>query len=290
MVNETTDQNIRDSLPMVVKEAIKLEREKTKANIALMVANVDAFLRNYINNHILDMHPTESASSSIPDLQQQLYLKMKDDEQAYNADLPIWLALMYKFKKPASHIGSCRVDTFCSRDHEDHHDDDARPETVEESNLSGSGSQGYQKDFDPWTDVKQRDDYEEVYSKQRIVEVIRVQYDQGYGQEYMKEIVVKRSDVHDYQLGLETYQVKFNITATKLIFPGIEEQKPHTITSLLFVDFIYENSKKEKRVMDIDEIPKFCDKTLKTRPDETLGKLREWKITTTKMGMPRMNP
>ncbi|GKG03130.1 hypothetical protein Tco_0310766 [Tanacetum coccineum] len=90
MVNETTDQNIRDSLPMVVKEAIKLEREKTKADIDLMVVDaVDAFLRNYINNHILDMHPIESASSSIPDLQQQLYLKMKDDEQAYNADLPI---------------------------------------------------------------------------------------------------------------------------------------------------------------------------------------------------------
>ncbi|GKB46968.1 hypothetical protein Tco_0897721 [Tanacetum coccineum] len=39
MVNETTDQNMKDNLPMVVSEGIKLEREKTKADIALMVAD-----------------------------------------------------------------------------------------------------------------------------------------------------------------------------------------------------------------------------------------------------------
>ncbi|GJR09956.1 hypothetical protein Tco_0792608 [Tanacetum coccineum] len=62
--------------------------------------------------------------------------------------------------------------------------------------------------------------------------------------------------VYDYQLGLEGYQLKANLTAPKLILPGIEETKSYTITSLPFIGLIYKNSKKEKRIMDIDEIPK----------------------------------
>ncbi|GKG54460.1 hypothetical protein Tco_0560115, partial [Tanacetum coccineum] len=37
MVNETTNDNMKMNLSMVVKEAIKLERESTKADIAAMV-------------------------------------------------------------------------------------------------------------------------------------------------------------------------------------------------------------------------------------------------------------
>nr|GEX17227.1 hypothetical protein [Tanacetum cinerariifolium] len=116
--------------------------------------------------------------------------------------------------------------------------------------------------------LKKRDNLDEVYSDQSIADVIRVQYDQGHGQEFMKEIVVKRVNsesnviyerVHDYHLGLKGYQVKVNLTAPKLIFPSIKETKSYTITSLPFVGLIYENSKKKKRIMDIDEIPKFCD-------------------------------
>ncbi|GJW05378.1 hypothetical protein Tco_1564234 [Tanacetum coccineum] len=119
--------------------------------------------------------------------------------------------------------------------------------------------------------LKKRADLDEVYSDQRIVEIIKIQYDQGHGQEFMKEIVGKRVDeavsfgirVHDYQLGLESYQLKVNLTAPKLIFSVIEEKTPYTITTLPFVGLIYKNINKEKRIMDIDEIPKFCDATLK---------------------------
>ncbi|GJS71863.1 hypothetical protein Tco_0704704 [Tanacetum coccineum] len=128
---------------------------------------------------------------------------------------------------------------------------------------------------------------DDVYSDQKIVEVIRTQYDQGHGQEFMKEIIARRDDgemssflesnykylnkndieyfnviwerVHNYQLG---YQIKVNLTAPKLTFPAIEEKTPYSITTLPFVGLIYENSKKEKRIMEIDEISKFCDATL----------------------------
>ncbi|GJU19038.1 hypothetical protein Tco_1147004 [Tanacetum coccineum] len=126
---------------------------------------------------------------------------------------------------------------------------------------------------------------DEVYSYQKIVEVIRIQYDQGYGQEFMKEIIVKRADgemssfsesdykylnknyIEDLYLmclnGKINYQIKVNLTAPKLTFPGIEDKIPYRIIDLPFVGLIYENSKKERRVMDIDDIPKFCDATLK---------------------------
>ncbi|GKE44172.1 hypothetical protein Tco_1471456 [Tanacetum coccineum] len=377
MVDKTTYDKRKKNLSMVVKEAIKLEREKTKADIAEMVANAfDAFLTNYMNNHILHVHPTESASSFIPDLQQQLYLKMKDDGQACNADLPIWLALKYKFEKHATNVAPCRVDTFRSRDHKDRHDDDARPEGESSTydnevpskvvslellaevsrkgiitddlqrmqdalnnmirSLCDSGEEHYcernpkialmtlfnqdlfylkngnyetrkyvlsphkvhafsflKNDLERlntrWAQqsyikrqLKTRDDPGEVYSKKRIVDVIRVQYDQGYVQEYMEEIMVKRADgeyksftesdykylhkndIKDmYLMCIKSYQHKVNLTAPTLTFPGIEEQKPYTISSDPLVGLIYKNSKKEKRIMNIDEIPKFCDTALK---------------------------
>ncbi|GJX23219.1 hypothetical protein Tco_0227664 [Tanacetum coccineum] len=114
----------------------------------------------------------------------------------------------------------------------------------------------------------------------------------GHGKEFMKEIIVRRANgemssfsdsyykylnkndiedltsvfwerVHDYQLGMESYQIKVNLTAQKLTFLGIEVETPYTIIALPFVGLIYENCKKERRVMDIDEIPKLCDATLK---------------------------
>ncbi|GJW10851.1 hypothetical protein Tco_1576678 [Tanacetum coccineum] len=165
--------------------------------------------------------------------------------------------------------------------------------------------------------LKKRAYPNKVYSDQRIVDVIKIQYDPGHEQEFMKEIVVKRADgeyssfseldykylhknniedmylmclnvkikyhetgilkslnvlirssviwerVHDYQLGVERYQLKVNLTASKLTFPGMEEKKPYTITSLPFVGLIYENNKKEKRIMGIIEISKLCDASLK---------------------------
>ncbi|GJV08274.1 hypothetical protein Tco_1345930, partial [Tanacetum coccineum] len=224
VVDETTNDSIKKNLPRMVVEGIRLEREKTKADIASMVAEaarkehertraelslqvtndvatnvpsqVDSFLQNYMNNHILHVHPTESASSTILDLQQQLYLKMKDDEQARDADLPIWLALKYKYEKSAPHVEPCRVAVVRTRDHKDHHDDDARPEgessakrqrtsehgtytrgessssqAMDESTPSGSGNQEQLEDFDPWFEDQGTDD-DEVPSKEVSLELL----------------------------------------------------------------------------------------------------------------------
>ncbi|GKB58460.1 hypothetical protein Tco_0914646 [Tanacetum coccineum] len=68
--------------------------------------------------------------------------------------------------------------------------------------------------------------------------------------------------VHDFQLGIESYQQKVNLTAPTISFPGIEKHKMFSIIYEPMHGIIYKNSKKEKRVMRHLEIHKFCDATL----------------------------
>ncbi|GJW48924.1 hypothetical protein Tco_0080570 [Tanacetum coccineum] len=68
--------------------------------------------------------------------------------------------------------------------------------------------------------------------------------------------------VHDFQLGIESYQQKVNLTAPTISFPGVEKHKMFSIIYEPVHGIIYKNSKKEKRVMRHSEIHKFCDATL----------------------------
>ncbi|GJU90913.1 hypothetical protein Tco_1303336 [Tanacetum coccineum] len=55
--------------------------------------------------------------------------------------------------------------------------------------------------------------------------------------------------VHDFQLGVESYQQKVNLTAPIITFLGIKKFKVFSIVSELVYGIIYKNIKKEKRVM-----------------------------------------
>nr|GEW48474.1 hypothetical protein [Tanacetum cinerariifolium] len=68
--------------------------------------------------------------------------------------------------------------------------------------------------------------------------------------------------VHDFQLGMESYQQKVNLTALTITFPGIEKYRMLSIVSVPVYGIIYKNTKKEKRVMRHHEVHKFCDATL----------------------------
>ncbi|GKB02593.1 hypothetical protein Tco_0830682 [Tanacetum coccineum] len=68
--------------------------------------------------------------------------------------------------------------------------------------------------------------------------------------------------VHDFQLGIESYQIKINLTALTLTFYGIEACNPYSIVDKPYVGLIYLNNKQEKRIMDLVDISKFCDATL----------------------------
>ncbi|GKD30478.1 hypothetical protein Tco_1241256 [Tanacetum coccineum] len=69
--------------------------------------------------------------------------------------------------------------------------------------------------------------------------------------------------VHDFQLGVGSYQQKVNLTAPTITFHGIEKYKMFSIVFEPVYGTIYKNNKKEKRVMRHQEVHKFCDATLK---------------------------
>ncbi|GJW69564.1 hypothetical protein Tco_0126481 [Tanacetum coccineum] len=66
----------------------------------------------------------------------------------------------------------------------------------------------------------------------------------------------------DFQLSIESYQIKINLTTPILIFPGIEARDPYTIVYTLDTCLIYLNNKVKKQVMRLVEIVKFYDAML----------------------------
>ncbi|GJR57413.1 hypothetical protein Tco_1499575 [Tanacetum coccineum] len=68
--------------------------------------------------------------------------------------------------------------------------------------------------------------------------------------------------VHDFQLGIESYQIKVNLTAPTLTFSGIEAHEPYSIVDKPTTGLIYLNRKDEKRVTYLMEIVKLCDATM----------------------------
>ncbi|GJU15379.1 hypothetical protein Tco_1143345 [Tanacetum coccineum] len=84
--------------------------------------------------------------------------------------------------------------------------------------------------------------------------------------------------VHDFQLGIESYQIKINLTAPTLIFPGIEAKDPYSIVDEPRIGLICLNNKEEKRVMDLVEIVKFCDATQERVLKEVKLKIIETKF------------
>ncbi|GJS65002.1 hypothetical protein Tco_0679566 [Tanacetum coccineum] len=166
---------MEESLPKMVDERIK----------RLLKIQVDASVRNYMSGHILHVHPAQAAPASAQEQQYQLYLIMKDNHQLQQNDLPIWLALKYKFEKFQVPDTSCRSFAVRPRDQEDPHDDAPpkgeksakRQKTYEyevyvsgesssgqanesEQGPSSSGNQEQQHDFDFWMDSYASDDDE----------------------------------------------------------------------------------------------------------------------------------
>ncbi|GJZ28617.1 hypothetical protein Tco_0573264 [Tanacetum coccineum] len=74
---------------------------------------------------------------------------------------------------------------------------------------------------------------------------------------------VIRERVHDFQLGMESYQHKVKLIAPTITFLGIKKYEMFSIVSEPVYGIIYKNNKKEKRVMRHSEIHKFCDATFK---------------------------
>ncbi|GKD30455.1 hypothetical protein Tco_1241233 [Tanacetum coccineum] len=127
MVSYRVNEIAKKTILLYVAEGLLLKKQKTQADVATMIAEVDLFLRNYMSNNILHVHPTQAPVSFAQDLQYQLYQMMKNDEKLHNDKLSIWWSLKIMFEKPAPSAAPCRISTIRLRDHDDHHND-AYPE------------------------------------------------------------------------------------------------------------------------------------------------------------------
>nr|GEY55209.1 hypothetical protein [Tanacetum cinerariifolium] len=201
----------------IIADAIQQECENLRAEISLQINNaisnhipsqVDSSVRNYMSGNIFHVYPTQASPASVQEQQYQLYLTMKDNPHLQQDDLPIGLALKYKFKRLHVFDTPCRPSAVCQRDQDDPHDD-AHPEgensakrqkmtehgtfvygesssgQVNESEPcpSMSGNQEQLDDFDFWTDFYVTDDDElptEKVSQELVEEMSKLVMKQNY--------------------------------------------------------------------------------------------------------------
>ncbi|GJW25598.1 hypothetical protein Tco_0039409 [Tanacetum coccineum] len=114
-----------------------------------------------------------------------------------------------------------------------------------------------------------------------ITVVVRIITNEPYGLDFMEQIIMMRQNdkpnsffeadfrsrviwerVHDFQLGIKSYQIKVNLTTPTLTFCGIEKYEPYSIVGKPTTGLYYLNRKYEKRAMYLVEIVEFCDATL----------------------------
>ncbi|GJS71790.1 hypothetical protein Tco_0704631 [Tanacetum coccineum] len=92
--------------------------------------------------------------------------------------------------------------------------------------------------------------------------------------EFMKvKVLVMR--IKDFQLSIESYQFKLNLTKPQLTMPGIKALELYTTIEEPMFGIIYDNDKFEKRFMAFDEINKFLTGTLERDSSRICQKLED---------------
>ncbi|GKE03502.1 hypothetical protein Tco_1395520 [Tanacetum coccineum] len=136
MVDARVHELTKTQVPVYVAQGLIMERQHNQVDVAKMITyaiqqdreNLRAnIIKNYMSGHILHVHPTQASPTSTQEQQYQLYLTMKDNPQLQQDDLPIWLALKYKFERLHVSNTPCRPSVVRPRDQDDPHDD-AHPE------------------------------------------------------------------------------------------------------------------------------------------------------------------
>ncbi|GJR29903.1 hypothetical protein Tco_1106135 [Tanacetum coccineum] len=213
---------LEESLPKMVYDRVK---ELTKTQVL-----VDSSVRNYMSGHILHVHPTQATPAFTQEQQYQLYLTMRDNPQLQQDELPIWLALKYKFERFHVSDTPCRTSAVHPRDQDDPHDD-AHPKgensakmqktsehgtyvfgesssgqaNESESGPSTSGNQEKLDDFDFWMDSYATDDDELPTEKvsQDLVDEMSQIVDEAKLRKVLNEMLRQQctsGDEHQYQI------------------------------------------------------------------------------------------
>ncbi|GJY46906.1 retrovirus-related pol polyprotein from transposon TNT 1-94 [Tanacetum coccineum] len=189
----------------LISKAILNERGRMQEQISSQIQNaienaipsvVDASVCSYMSGHILNVHPTQVQSSSIPEQQHQLFLAIKADPLLQQQDIAIWLALRMKFEKTqnsAKRQKTSEYEAYVSRE------SSSRQVNVEERGPSTLGNQEQDDEFDFWTDSYASDD-DQIPTKQvtqDIMEDISLTIDEAKLKKMADEMLRQRCTLRD---------------------------------------------------------------------------------------------
>nr|GEZ39994.1 hypothetical protein [Tanacetum cinerariifolium] len=98
----------------------------------------------------------------------------------------------------------------------------------------------------------------DVYSKRRIIAVTELNIVEWHNYKHLDWILRR---VEDLQLGVESYQMRLNLTKPDTYRPDLKQREAYTTYSNPR-EFIYQNKDKKNRLMRIDKLHKFSDGAL----------------------------
>ncbi|GJQ94113.1 hypothetical protein Tco_0005252 [Tanacetum coccineum] len=217
--------------------------------------SIDASVRSYMSGHILHVHPVQSQTPSVPEQQYQLYLSMKNNPQLQQQDIAIWLALPMKFENLQVPQTTCRPSAVLPRDQDDPHDDahhEGRPsgqaalgEATSLKIVARRANECIVSITEPDYKNLNKNDIEDMYL---LIMNGKVPDYAETGLLWSLSVFIRSSviweRVHDFQLGIESYQQKVNLTAPTISFPGVEKHKMFFIIYEPVYGIIYKKSKK----------------------------------------------
>ncbi|GJY58887.1 hypothetical protein Tco_0458779 [Tanacetum coccineum] len=277
----------------MIVDAIQQERENFRSNISSQVndaitnhipSQVDSSVRSYMSGHVFHVHPIQATPTNAQEQQHQLYLTMNDNPQPSSVcprdqddphdDAHPEGENSAKRQKTSEHGTFVFGESLFGQDYESKPDDDVLSNEKVSQELMDEMSQTVDEaKLRKVVDEMLRQQYYKNLNKNDIEDmyllIINHKVDDYAETRLLWSLsVFIRSTmiwekVHDFQLGVESYQQQVNLIAPTITLPGIEKYKVFSIISELVYGIIYKNSKKEKRVMRHQKVHKFCDATLK---------------------------
>nr|GEW80425.1 hypothetical protein [Tanacetum cinerariifolium] len=263
IASNATNDIIVDNLPKVLVEAVVKEKDMFQETVSALISKefvdhapklIEELIHTSIQNNVITIHPTTSSSTATPSivyLQHQLYLKMKrslhdqvDDPQKVRAN-------------PEEYFSNHKIVEVVRVTTVQQHGLDFLEQIIvmRENDKPDSFSKA---DFK----YLNKNDIEDLYYLCRNK---KVDYRENKLMNSLMTFIKSRAiweRVHDFQLGIESYQIRVNLTAPTLIFHGIEARDPYYIVDKPSTGLIYLNSKEDKRVKYLVKIVKFCDAAL----------------------------
>nr|GEV16969.1 hypothetical protein [Tanacetum cinerariifolium] len=285
LVDDCIKVLLKKQVPLNVAEGLILEREKSQADVAKLIAdaiqqereNLRLVVSSQINDVIANHIPSQDDPHDDAQPEREKSAKRKKISEHETFELGGSSSGQdYESKPgPSTLVSQELVNEIL--------------QTVDEAKLRKTSKNSHEKIFHIKNQQALGKPKEEIYSNSKIVQIIKTYWELGHEHKFITEIIARRENesimfitesdyknlnkndikdiylerVYDFQLGVESYQKQVNLTAPKITIPSIKEYEVFSIVSEPVYGIIYEYNNKEKRVMRHHEVHKFCDATLK---------------------------